>query len=843
MPYTKKHPLAAEFNAIELHVCNRLKELVAKETAALNELGIPVPVEKTPLAVKAKEHLEYILPGPLSLIPLKRPNPEFLTVCIRFPEYSFHECTKFREWRLWGPEGYYYVLVADKETLDRAGKDYDKDQQRLLKNYSGLLLNRRPYDLFQAIEFSREKEFPILKRSGIWQADHQLESITKIPSLRRIEIKLPEPTEGIVIGETTDPLPKPLELPDKARDRHCYVIGRSGTGKSTLLLNMARQDIARGSGVAVIDPHGDLAQQLLDYIPEARIKDTIYLDAADEEHPIALNIMNAQTEPEISRLTDDLLVTFRRLSESWGDKMEHILGYAFETLLRTPEASFIDLKTLLTDPTARGRIVSKLTQPDLLNFWQYEFAGLKTETQPVLTRLSKFTRSSFIYSMLSQPSSPLDFYELIQSKKILLVNLASGIIGETSAGLLGSLIVSQLQLAVMRRARIPQSERTPFYLYVDEFQNFTNSTFEKILSEARKYNLCLTLAHQFISQLSETQRDAIFGNVGTKIMFGVADKDANTLKYQIGNYDPINLISLPQFTAIYRTQAGELNTTLIKTLPAPKPGKSFAPAIIEHTRQTYSTNAAPPVKAPAQERPKHAPAASPDAMPALASPKEFPSVQDKILHYVSQAEYLSTAQIIELCFAHHSTEGSKKANASRALNELVENKKLSAKFHNRKQIYFAGKNPNPTDHNLTVRDLYTKIVLSGFEVEDVRFNLSLAGTLNPDLAVSFRTEDGGQIQTYWEYDAGNEGLEVLRSKVQRYRAYADSSRICFVFATPKRLEQAKKDFGADFITYAVLEEFKSLNEPVFRRGEKETGEPFFINTPYDNSHTAISINT
>jgi Replication-relaxation len=184
-----------------------------------------------------------------------------------------------------------------------------------------------------------------------------------------------------------------------------------------------------------------------------------------------------------------------------------------------------------------------------------------------------------------------------------------------------------------------------------------------------------------------------------------------------------------------------------------------------------------------------------------------------------------------------------KANASRALNDLVASKKLSAKFHNRKQIYFASKNPNQTDHNLAVRDLYIKIILSGFEVEQVQFNLSLGGTLNPDLAVSFRAEDGGQIQTYWEYDAGNEGLEVLRSKVQRYRLYAGSSRICFVFATPKRLEQAKQDFGADFITYAVLEEFKSLNDQVFRRADSETGEPFFINTPYDNSHNVISINT
>jgi energy-coupling factor transporter ATP-binding protein EcfA2 len=681
--------------------------LIQDELRRLAEPGFPAPYTQDSLTIEQRDW-----------ITLQRkwfwqkkdfaPTPGCLEMKITFPRYTIPpygtwKVGKYISARLLGHDltrDAYYCLSADSETVDDANRAYKQEGiAGLVAAYpNGVICNRDPYALFstlnkkggrklviQAIRkityLDNKKGKPIslnpyvladvAAKLGVEDADETFKSSyiwlgfwleEKLSPLHMVELdtQLPRLPPGEKIGVTETPPVKPVRISEADRPRHVYIIGKSGTGKSTLIKQMARLDIERGAGVAVIDPHGDLAQQLLDHIPQQRVADTIYFDASDEAHPIALNIMNAQTEPEISRLTDDLLVTFHRLSESWGDKMEHILGYAFETLLRTPEASFIDLKTLLTDPAARGRIVSKLTKPDLLNFWQNEFAGLKNETQPVLTRLSKFTRSSFIYSILSQPQSPLDFYELIQNKKILLVNLASGIIGESAAGLLGSLIVSQLQLAVMRRARIPEGERTPYYLYVDEFQNFTNSAFEKILSEARKYNLCLTLAHQYISQLPETQRDAIFGNVGTMIMFSVADKDANALKYQIGSYNPINLINLEPFRALYRPQTGARNTVLMKTLPVLRPSTTFAKEIIEHTRQTYSTNAAPPVKKMPQERPKPAPAASPDAIPALAAPKEFPSVQDKILYYISQAEYLSTAQIIELCFAHYSTEGSKK---------------------------------------------------------------------------------------------------------------------------------------------------------------------------------------
>ncbi|OLE55416.1 MAG: hypothetical protein AUG51_02865 [Acidobacteria bacterium 13_1_20CM_3_53_8] len=394
-----------------------------------------------------------------------------------------------------------------------------------------------------------------------------------------------EVTLGIseVRGET-----KLVTLPDQVRDKHLYIVGKTGMGKSTLLFNLALQDIQRGAGIAVIDPHGDLVEELLTHIPSERINDAIYFDAADREHPIALNIMNADGDEEIGRLADDLLTTFKRLSKDTGDKMEYVLTMTFYTLLSIPGSTFLDIESMLSDSEFRERVIAKLQSPRLVRFWQQQFHGLRDAVQPILTRMSKFSMSPTISGLLSQSGSALDFYDVIQEKKILLVNLASGKIGEHSSMLLGSLLVSQLQLAVMRRAYLAKGARHPYYLYVDEFQNFTSTAFEKILSEARKYQLCLTLAHQFVSQLDESQRKAIFGNVGTAIMFSLGAEDANALKYQIGNYEPTDLINLPEFEALCRPATSVADTFNFITLPPPAQAQGFADDIIKQTRERYA---------------------------------------------------------------------------------------------------------------------------------------------------------------------------------------------------------------------------------------------------------------
>lgn len=411
-----------------------------------------------------------------------------------------------------------------------------------------------------------------------------------------------------------------VTLPECVRDRHVYLVGKTRSGKSTLLMNIARQDILRGAGVAVIDPHGDLAEDLLQHIPEERAQDTIYFDASDKQHPIALNVLNAQSEEEIGLLADDLMVTFRRLSDSWGERMETILRYTFHTLLRAPGSTFIDIQHILQNGQFRERIVRQADFPTLTDFWYDQFPQLpKDATQPVLNRMSKFVLSPTLHAMLSQARGRLDFSDVIQNGKVLLVNLASGRIGEDNAKLLGSLIVSQLQLAVMRRAGLPRSQRRPFYLFVDEFQHFTTSAFEKILSEAGKYKLSLTLAHQYISQLSESLRYAILGNVGTLVMFPLGQHDANALRSELGQFEPNDLanLSAQAHEALCRPATQSRDTFKFTTLaPPPAPEESFAAFVIERTRKQYAS--APPARS-SQLPQKEAPIPH-TLQPAPASP-------------------------------------------------------------------------------------------------------------------------------------------------------------------------------------------------------------------------------
>lgn len=395
---------------------------------------------------------------------------------------------------------------------------------------------------------------------------------------------------GISIGQSTGRgVTTDVRLPSTVRDRHLYVVGKSGTGKSTLIFNAALQDIHNGAGVAVIDPHGDLVasgeHSLLHYIPETRLNDVVYLNAADKEHPIGMNLMAVSNDEELDLLATNLQTTFRRLSDSWGERMDNLLRFSLHTLVQTPGSTFFDLKRLLQNADYRKGVVAQLTDYRLVDFWQNDFAGYKDSIQPIISRMGKFMLSP-LYGMLSQPESKLNFFDVIHNRKILLVNL--GGIGEDDAQLLGSLLVSQLQLAVMQRSKIPPEYRHPYYLYVDEFQNFTSRAFAKILSEARKYQLCLTLAHQFISQLGESERDAIFGNIGTMVMFGVGDKDAQTLRHQLGKYEPLDLVNIPKYQALCRPEQAN-DTFLLTTNPPPPRPQSFAETIIDHTGRLYAS--------------------------------------------------------------------------------------------------------------------------------------------------------------------------------------------------------------------------------------------------------------
>jgi type IV secretory pathway TraG/TraD family ATPase VirD4 len=326
----------------------------------------------------------------------------------------------------------------------------------------------------------------------------------------------------------------------KREDRrlHVYILGRTGMGKTTLLLNMILNDIYNNEGVCFIDPHGDGVESLLDYIPSFRVKDVIYFNPADTEYPIPLGILD-QPEPERKHLlVSNIISIFRRLySGYWQHRQEHILRNSLLALLEySGRKTFLEIYTLLSDWRFRKKVVEEVKDPVVKSFWQNEFPKIIFQYKgealaPLQNKLGAFLTVPLVRNIVGQEESKIDFREILDSGKILLCNLSEGRLGEDISSFLGSLIVTKIQLAAMSRVDIPEEKRRDFYLYVDEFQEFVASeTFETILSEARKYRLCLTLAHQYLDQLDEKLRKAIFGNVGTIIAFPVGPENGEFLE-------------------------------------------------------------------------------------------------------------------------------------------------------------------------------------------------------------------------------------------------------------------------------------------------------------------------
>jgi DNA segregation ATPase FtsK/SpoIIIE-like protein len=322
-------------------------------------------------------------------------------------------------------------------------------------------------------------------------------------------------------------------IKDEARDRHIYIAGKAGSGKSTLIFWMVMQDIARGKGTCLIDPHGDLVTDVLNRIPKSRLNDVIYLDARS---PVPLDFMAWETNEERDRLTDDLMVMFKRFFENTaGDRWQSILQWTIHTLLEAEGCTFLDLYYFLADPAKRQTILDRVTVPEIRQYWREHFPHLpKDAATPITTRMSKFLLTPSLRTILGSPKPKLNLYDHMQvteRRPVLLVNL--GGVGQETGNLLGALIVSKLQQAAMRRQHIPIAQRIPFYLYVDEFQHFQTSAFDVILSEARKYKLCLALAHQYVGQLEDNIRRSILGNVGTFILFRLHEQDAQYFKGEL----------------------------------------------------------------------------------------------------------------------------------------------------------------------------------------------------------------------------------------------------------------------------------------------------------------------
>ncbi len=380
------------------------------------------------------------------------------------------------------------------------------------------------------------------------------------------------------------------------RVRHMHLIGASGSGKSTLLLNMIIQDIEDGNGLAVLDPHGDLIDQVMDRIPEKRIEDVVLLDPFDEAYPIGFNILSAHSELERNLLASDLISVFRRLSTSFGDQMNTVLANAIMAFLENAEGGTLaDLRRFLIEPAFRERVLQTVRDPEIIYYWQQEFRLLTGRPQgPILTRLDTFLRPKVIRHMVSQKENRLDFAEIMNGRKILLAKLAQGLIGEENSYLLGTLIVSKLNQIATSRQNMATAERTPFYLYMDEFHNFITPSLAAILSGARKYNLGLILAHQELHQLTNRDSDvasAVIANPFARVCFRLGDYDAKKLEDGFSYFRAKDLQNLGVGEAIVRMERAESDFN-IRTVPLPPVEPSLTASrrekIVASSRERYA---------------------------------------------------------------------------------------------------------------------------------------------------------------------------------------------------------------------------------------------------------------
>lgn len=388
------------------------------------------------------------------------------------------------------------------------------------------------------------------------------------------------------------------------RRKHLYILGKTGMGKTTLLENMILQDIYNGYGVCFIDPHGDSSQYLLEHIPKHRQSDVVVIDPSDTEFPVGFNILESQNGEKPFLIASGLMSVFNRIwSGLWSARMEYILNNTLLALLQTPENTILGVIQMLTDDNFREKIVNQVTDPLIKNFWLKEFATFNTRyrqeaVSPILNKIGQFLASEPIRNILGQKKSTINLRQIMDEKKILIVNLSKGKLGDDNSNLFGSLLVAKLQIAAMSRVDLAEKKREDFFLYVDEFQNFTTDSFATILSEARKYRLNLVLAHQYIGQLSETGnsrvKNAIFGNVGTIITFKLGFSDAQEISKEFsGQIKPETFLDLSRTKIAFKIGSDEEITKpqLAFTLPPIFEKLTYnSEIILNRSRQKYSKN-------------------------------------------------------------------------------------------------------------------------------------------------------------------------------------------------------------------------------------------------------------
>ena len=412
----------------------------------------------------------------------------------------------------------------------------------------------------------------------------------------------PELKELVFLGETSfrnDKVRFGIKQDD--RRRHMYVVGSTGMGKSEFLKSMAIQDIEAGRGICFIDPHGDTADDLLDYIPEDRIKDVIYFDPDDLQYPMAFNVMEAVGGFDYRHLVaSGLLGVFKKIwgAEVWSGRMEYVLNNTILALLEYPGSTLLGINRMMSGKEYRKKVVANITDPIVKSFWTDEFAKYTDKfaveaSAAIQNKVGQFTSNNVIRNILGQPKSKINLRKIMDEGKILIVNVSKGKIGEDASRLLGAFLITKIQLAAMSRVDTPESERRDFYLYVDEFQNFATESFANILSEARKYHLSLVMAHQYIKQMEEHVMDAVFGNVGTIVSFRVGAEDAEFLeKWFQPDFMMNDIVNLGKRNMYIKLMINGVSSKGFSagTLDRfPKLENSNRQAIIAASREAYST--------------------------------------------------------------------------------------------------------------------------------------------------------------------------------------------------------------------------------------------------------------
>lgn len=438
------------------------------------------------------------------------------------------------------------------------------------------------------------------------------QKLSTIPNVSWHQVILSDPPENLPIAELLTQeekdqtnffgrtqfrnKPTVFGIKQKDRRRHFYVIGKTGTGKSTLIANMAIDDMRKRRGFCIIDPHGDLCETVLDFVPSYRVNDVIYLDPSDQSHAFALNPLEVKDQAQKELTVSGIVAIFNKIfGDSWGPRMEYILRNTLQSVIEMPDATLLMVPEALSNAAFRKKMVANLQDPILRSFWENEFDKMTDKLRveaiaPIQNKIGQFVSSTTIRNIIKNPKSTIDLQKCMDEGKIVLMNLSQGKLGEDNAALLGAMFITKFQLAAMNRVYQAEEERKDFYLYVDEFQNFATSSFIKILSEARKYRLNLLLANQYIGQIPEDVRLAIFGNCGTMMTFLVGAGDSPYLAKEYGErFTEEDILSLANYQGLTKMMIDGRTSSpfLAFTLPLPNSQTQNREKVIRSSKERY----------------------------------------------------------------------------------------------------------------------------------------------------------------------------------------------------------------------------------------------------------------